>query len=288
MGRFLSVDPLTRGFPELTPYQFASNTPIDGIDLDGLEYLDADEALIESKYGRIELKLDNFNYVFRTNWWIANMDPKNWRTNEIGLNPTIGYLDVPEVTLEDFHPELALSVPNSLGEIKNPALHGKNGDPTFDPAEIKIELRKNRFGVPDQRLKEKTIQGISSRNRGSGTAAVGAANIISVAFEFYALYGFGRDRRALEDQINNVLPNAIFDLKEGIREGIVPDEPEFQNSGALGAILNVILTGENPTDNPRIEEIGLEIVEKVSGNLKKTKPKRKRASEPRFRRYGEE
>ena len=288
LGRFLSVDPLTRGFPELTPYQFASNTPIDGIDLDGLEYLDADEALIESKYGRIELKLDNFNYVFRTNWWIANMDPKNWRTNEIGLNPTIGYLDVPEVTLEDFHPELALSVPNSLGEIKNPALHGKNGDPTFDPAEIKIELRKNRFGVPDQRLKEKTIQGISSRNRGSGTAAVGVANIISVAFEFYALYGFGRDRRALEDQINNVLPNAIFDLKEGIREGIVPDEPEFQNSGALGAILNVILTGENPTDNPRIEEIGLEIIEKVSGNLKKTKPKRKRASEPRFRRYGEE
>lgn len=35
--RFLSVDPLTDGFPELTPYQFASNTPISSIDLDGLE-----------------------------------------------------------------------------------------------------------------------------------------------------------------------------------------------------------------------------------------------------------
>ncbi|HBG70623.1 MAG: hypothetical protein A2W93_09630 [Bacteroidetes bacterium GWF2_43_63] len=38
LGRFLSVDPITSNYPELTPYQFASNRPIDGIDLDGLEY----------------------------------------------------------------------------------------------------------------------------------------------------------------------------------------------------------------------------------------------------------
>jgi hypothetical protein len=35
--RFISVDPLTKKYPELTPYQFASNTPIQAIDLDGLE-----------------------------------------------------------------------------------------------------------------------------------------------------------------------------------------------------------------------------------------------------------
>lgn len=33
------MDPLTKKFPELTPYQFASNRPIDGFDLDGLEYV---------------------------------------------------------------------------------------------------------------------------------------------------------------------------------------------------------------------------------------------------------
>jgi len=37
IGRFLSVDPLQKQYPELTPYQFASNTPIQAIDLDGLE-----------------------------------------------------------------------------------------------------------------------------------------------------------------------------------------------------------------------------------------------------------
>jgi hypothetical protein len=33
----MSVDPLTKSFPMLTPYQYASNTPIAAIDLDGLE-----------------------------------------------------------------------------------------------------------------------------------------------------------------------------------------------------------------------------------------------------------
>jgi RHS repeat-associated protein len=37
LGRFLSVDPLQKQYPELTPYQFASNTPIQATDLDGLE-----------------------------------------------------------------------------------------------------------------------------------------------------------------------------------------------------------------------------------------------------------
>jgi RHS repeat-associated protein len=37
LGKFLSVDPITASFPMLTPYQFASNSPIVAIDLDGLE-----------------------------------------------------------------------------------------------------------------------------------------------------------------------------------------------------------------------------------------------------------
>jgi RHS repeat-associated protein len=37
IGRFLSVDPLTKDYPWYTPYQFAGNTPIQAVDLDGLE-----------------------------------------------------------------------------------------------------------------------------------------------------------------------------------------------------------------------------------------------------------
>jgi len=37
IGRFLSNDPLFKDFPFLTPYQYASNTPIQAIDLEGKE-----------------------------------------------------------------------------------------------------------------------------------------------------------------------------------------------------------------------------------------------------------
>jgi RHS repeat-associated protein len=37
IARFLSVDPLAKKFPMLTPYQFGSNNPIMNVDLDGLE-----------------------------------------------------------------------------------------------------------------------------------------------------------------------------------------------------------------------------------------------------------
>ncbi len=37
IGRFVQLDPLTDDYPELTPYQYASNDPIANIDLDGLE-----------------------------------------------------------------------------------------------------------------------------------------------------------------------------------------------------------------------------------------------------------
>ena len=40
-ARFLSVDPLTASYPSWSPYPFAMNRPIDGIDLDGKEEWDA-------------------------------------------------------------------------------------------------------------------------------------------------------------------------------------------------------------------------------------------------------
>lgn len=46
LGRFLSVDPLTRSYPMLTPYQFASNCPIVGVDQDGLEFYNSNSSRI--------------------------------------------------------------------------------------------------------------------------------------------------------------------------------------------------------------------------------------------------
>ncbi len=53
-GRFLSVDPLQKKYPELTPYQFASNSPIDGTDLDGRERID--QRILQDKDGNTQLQ----------------------------------------------------------------------------------------------------------------------------------------------------------------------------------------------------------------------------------------
>ncbi len=55
-ARFLSVDPLMKSYPMLTPYQFADNSPIANIDLEGAEKL----------YFQLNLKNDGSAILTRT------------------------------------------------------------------------------------------------------------------------------------------------------------------------------------------------------------------------------
>ena len=66
VGRFLSVDPLTKDFAMLTPYQFASNMPIAAIDIDGLE----------SKLVVYELGA-NSTFSYTVDLTDPNLNPKN-------------------------------------------------------------------------------------------------------------------------------------------------------------------------------------------------------------------
>lgn len=59
LGKFLSVDPLTKDYPELTPYQFASNMPINSIDLDGEE----------SKIVIWKIENGKATIISTTSWW---------------------------------------------------------------------------------------------------------------------------------------------------------------------------------------------------------------------------
>ncbi len=69
LGKFLSVDPLTKKYPELTPYQFASNCPISGVDLDGLEfYYTADGKFLGNgpDKANTEIRIVNSYYITQT------------------------------------------------------------------------------------------------------------------------------------------------------------------------------------------------------------------------------
>ena len=70
LGRFLSVDPLARKYSGLSPYAFAMNRPVDGIDIDGLEWLSSGKypnyitGKWEVKY-KVTLSLNNAKNVLQ-------------------------------------------------------------------------------------------------------------------------------------------------------------------------------------------------------------------------------
>lgn len=69
IGRFLSVDPLTKSYPHFTPYQFASNNPILNVDLDGLEGVDYLKNIVvkmdgNSAFPQSDLKNTSYDEIF--------------------------------------------------------------------------------------------------------------------------------------------------------------------------------------------------------------------------------
>jgi len=77
LGRFLSVDPLTKMFPFYSPYQFAGNKPIVAIDLDGREELDYRTYQQGMIQGETKLKLVPFPIVTPKIW----QDPNVYKDN---------------------------------------------------------------------------------------------------------------------------------------------------------------------------------------------------------------
>jgi RHS repeat-associated protein len=102
-GRFIDVDPITAQYPELTPYQFASNTPIAAVDLDGLEAnvstIGQHDGGAEPALGKVHYKFHNFqdnrgNMVFKSN------DYNPFSLNKYGQEPNPFTITSNEATFE--------------------------------------------------------------------------------------------------------------------------------------------------------------------------------------------
>ncbi len=100
IGKFLSVDPLSPKYPELTPYQFASNRPIDGIDEDGLEYSPAgnntggvprDNTAVSPRSEHPAVIADNKATASYRNWLRVMTNAVAGQNSSIGATPDYGY-----------------------------------------------------------------------------------------------------------------------------------------------------------------------------------------------------
>jgi RHS repeat-associated protein len=87
IGKFLSVDPITKKYPELTPYQFASNSPISGIDEDGLEWAYYDKDNKQVSINKSTTNEDKFK-ISEVRWLGYDEDVKGKKTPKVGTVET--------------------------------------------------------------------------------------------------------------------------------------------------------------------------------------------------------
>jgi RHS repeat-associated protein len=113
IARFPSVDPITKEYPELTPYQFASNTPIQAIDLDGLE---GGHFFIFSKVWGTELVLKVEHMTGVSSGLLSGMEIK---INELRSKIMSEHSGKLSVSSETFVEKLTMYFPHSFANFSN-------------------------------------------------------------------------------------------------------------------------------------------------------------------------
>jgi RHS repeat-associated protein len=210
IGRFLSVDPLTKDFPWYTPYQYAGNSPIYAIDLDGLEPVPSNAAFKTGKYGYAiivkahpsdreiiiqQLKAMNIDLGLT----IIKKDPTGQNmyftetqsfgnSNYPGSVVTNTYADgehrIPENPVDPLPTLSANPIPSIGREIKIPELHIMVNVPTpiIGKHHRLISPAKEKTGLPDKPTEPKrenvtvSLHYLISPKNGSIVAAAASFN----------------------------------------------------------------------------------------------------------------
>ena len=113
LGRFLSVDPITNDYPELTPYQFASNCPIAGVDQDGLEFSPAQIQTIKDNATRLANAVSSTMIPLT-----AGIADEFKNANLLGIpDHLFGFLNTNHVNDYEGNEQIAYLVGRSLGAM---------------------------------------------------------------------------------------------------------------------------------------------------------------------------
>ena len=111
LGRFLSTDPLEKEYPWNSPYAFAENRPIDGIDLEGLEWKSTGK-VFNFLNGKVEI-----NYTIKL---------------KVSNSSTL-------VSSKDFNKTKAAILKKAGENLSNPSAKGTYGDPIINVTIIEAD-----------------------------------------------------------------------------------------------------------------------------------------------------
>jgi RHS repeat-associated protein len=197
--RFFTKDPVAAQYPELTPYQFASNTPIQGIDLDGGE-------VAYAQYGvRVSVPLlpNGLGITSSYSWGIALDLHQNigiYQQGTFGLQSGIG------LTLG-----LSVGINRNVDEVKEMQGLGANvgGLVGFDgvtgmtpiPFENSMEITLD----PSQNSTKFFSGGNGGVPKFPGLTIGASAYIEASGMDFFKIFNYGKNYKEFSEAIHIVL-----------------------------------------------------------------------------------
>jgi RHS repeat-associated protein len=256
LGRFLSVDPLTKTYPALTPYQFASNNPVEGIDLDGLEYLSSKVARIQVVNGIVMLKVDNMTSVVKKA--LKAYNESHASSFDANGNPTIGAdFSVGKIDIAGTLPQFPSSDPEE-----------DDAKPNHREDKTEVGKPKTQKGLTDKRYKDRSVT-TASPSGAKGFAYLQIAMMVIESGVNLYMQNAQKNENALVSKHIGVFKLAAADVNYALKNStLIPKE--FQTTQYISDIINVVLSGESyvskydEATGAKLKQIGIAIYNKYS------------------------
>ncbi len=242
LGRFFAIDPLSKEYPWNSVYAFSENRVLDGIELEGLEYLDWAESRVKVTRGLALIKLENFIFLNR-NYFNNTSAAGPWENNKIGSRSMI----VGEFTL--YSNEISNAFGSPIGSQGGSA----------NPASITTQnTSKNPLvSYPSQTY---STSKAGASNFGKGALAFQAAKwTMETALFLISDYDEDLVEEHASDQF---LGKATIDVNLAVSWGMVP--LKFQTEEYMSDLINVVLQGESETGNIELYNLGMRIYDEIS------------------------
>jgi cell division protein FtsB len=263
LGRFISVDPLGGNYAGNSSYAFSMNRLIDGIELEGLEFISFDDALIQViPGGSIELKLSNFTEAYSDAW--EALDGQYQRTGAVYTDPSgqqhIG--GIPKTVGSVISPNSSISALAQFLQKEGLGLDQLAGKMTKNNEQSLNNTRfKNNSNQLDGRFNA-TKHVHANMKAGRGLLALEVASTLYQAYSgfknaFWDQPDINADKEKLKAQIGQ-LKQANKAIKNFFENNSVnPALLEGENAVHLA---RYVLTGEMTGGNDAIFDLGDDIL----------------------------
>ncbi|HEX7903808.1 MAG TPA: DUF6443 domain-containing protein [Chitinophagaceae bacterium] len=266
IGRFVQIDPLAPKYMHNSTYAYAENRPIDGIDLEGLEYLRAGEVLIQmrisysdNQVSSASVRLTRTNVSKATEVFVFNKQSKlrDASAPDPYLLGTINYKPASTKTTNE-----ATSDDAGGSEV------GVLGQRQVDHPAVPKNKREARAADKDP------LTTVLSTSSGAvkGDAIIAMVGAAGLLLDYMHDKEISIDINKANQQASTAGISTVKDINMALSLNLIPSN--YLNNSDLTSFANYLLFGEKPSDynrsNPELRKM-LKDFEKIKVKVEKNK-----------------